>query len=184
MRLPTFKPSVKAHGYVDDSVGEMCIGITETYPLHIPVSPYLPNNIVHPGTSQWEMARHLCLCDCEFCVQLADACAFVRRYLPRAGINTKRRPRFPLLGDLLQLLSMDARNPHLWENCCNCWAWRLICHLWGDCCNCLAYRLICLKLSGFFYPIGHTQPYEALGTTNHITTSKSNGISLGWDKPN
>lgn len=37
------------------------------------------------------------------CVQLAEACAFVGRYLPRAGIKTKRRPGFPLVGDLLSM---------------------------------------------------------------------------------
>lgn len=52
MRLPTFEPTVKAHGYVDGTVGEVCIGATETYHLHIPVSPYLLNNILHPGTTR------------------------------------------------------------------------------------------------------------------------------------
>lgn len=52
MRLPTFEPTVEAHGYVDGIVGEVCIGATETYHLHIRVSPYLLNNIFHPGMTR------------------------------------------------------------------------------------------------------------------------------------
>ena len=52
MRLPTFEPSVKAHGRFDDTDGEVCIGAIETYQLHIRVSLHLLNNIVHPGTTR------------------------------------------------------------------------------------------------------------------------------------
>lgn len=53
MRLPTFESLVKAHGCVDDTVGEVCIETTGTYPLQIHVSLYFFGNIVHLVIARW-----------------------------------------------------------------------------------------------------------------------------------